>query len=344
MEPTLNERLESKPRPAARLFRVGSLLTMLCTGVVVLAQVGQPKQLATGVFFREGDIKKGHCNNGWVVFGDYVLVIDANFPEAATEALNQAKGAAGNKPLRFVFDTTASEDHAFGNEVWGAQGATIVASDECLKTLTARGPTQFAALGTSRPDVKNSKLRLPQMVFDNKLALDDGNMRVELMTLGPAHNASDAVAYLPKNKVLFTGDVCVNGPFNFLGEANLENWIKALDTLLKLEVNVVAPGHGPTGDKKLLEGQRNFLIELRKQVQAGLAAKKKVEDLKNEVKITDPKLTTWVGPGLPLQVEAVYKELSAKPALASKKEPAKKPEEKKPPGKEPTKVPAKAKN
>lgn len=300
------------------------------------AQVGQPRQLATGVFFREGDVKKGHCNLGWVVFNDYVLIIDANFPEAATEALNQAKAAAGNKPLRFLFNTTSSEDHAFGNDVWGAQGATIIASDACQKALAVRGPAQFAALGNTRADVKASKLRLPQMTFDNKLALDDGNTRVELMHLGVAHNASDAVAYLPKGKALFTGDLCVNGPYNSLVEADTQNWIKALDTLLKLEVNVVAPGHGPSGDKRLLEGQRAFLVELRKQVQAGLAAKKKVEEVKAEVKIAEARLSNWVGPGLPMQVEAVYKELSAKPApskVETKKaaEPARKSAEPRPP-------------
>ena len=311
-----------------------AFLLMWCA--LSVAQVGQPKQLATGVFFREGDLKKGHCNLGWVVFNDYAIIIDAGFPEAATEALGQAKAAAGNKPLRFVFNTTSSEDHAFGNEGWGAQGATIIAADECQKMLAAKGPAQFAALGNTRADVKASKLRLPQMTFDNKLVLDDGTTRLELMYLGPAHNASDAVAYLPKTKVLFTGDLCVNGPYNNLGDASTESWIKALDTLLKLEVNVVAPGHGPSGDKKLLVGQRDFLIELRKQVQASITAKKKVDDARAEVRIADPKLSNWVGPGLPMQVESVYKELSAKIAAPAKPEakkptePAKKPGEVKP--------------
>lgn len=281
-----------------------------------LAQVGQPRQLAIGVFFREGDVKKGHCNTGWVVFNEYVLVIDANFPEAAAEAFNQAKATSSNKPVRFVFDTTSSEDHAFGNEVWGVQGATIIASDLCLKNLTTKGPQQFAALSNTRQDLKGSKLRLPQMVFDNKLVFDDGNMRVELLYLGHAHNASDAVAYLPKHKTLFAGDICVNGPYNNFSEANTEQWIKALDALLKMDINLVAPGHGPTGGKEVLQGQRDFLIAVRREVQAGIKAKKAIESMKNEVKINDAKLAPWVGPGLALQVEAVYKELAAKPALA----------------------------
>ncbi len=303
---------------------------MLACASLALGQVGQPKQLATGVFFREGDVKKGHCNLGWVLFNDYALIIDANFPEAATEALAQAKSAAGNKPLRFLFNTSADEDHAFGNEVWGAQGATIIASDECAKALATRGPTQFAALSTARPDVKASKLRLPQMTFDQKLVLDDGATRVELTALIPAaQHPAGAVAWLPKAKVLFTGDLCVNGPFNNLTDANLDGWLAALDRLLKLDIAIVAPGHGPSGDKKLLEGQRDFLLELRKQVQVGVAAKKKLDEIKADVKITDARLANWVGPGLPIQIEAVFKAVTAK-AVAPPKSDSKKPTEAKP--------------
>ena len=93
------------------------------------------KELAPGVFFREGDLRgKGHCNNGWVVFDDYVLVIDANFPSGAQQVI-QAIKAQTSKPIRFAFDTHHHGDHAYGNQVWTDNGGTIVAHENVLAEM-----------------------------------------------------------------------------------------------------------------------------------------------------------------------------------------------------------------
>src|ERR1051326_9466999 len=88
------------------------------------AEVGQVERLAPDVYFYEGDLKgHGHCNNGWVVFEDYVLVIDANFPSGARETLVQIRKIT-DKPVRFAFDTHHHGDHAYGNQFWVENGAT----------------------------------------------------------------------------------------------------------------------------------------------------------------------------------------------------------------------------
>src|SRR5438094_2641811 len=69
------------------------------------AEVNKAEQIAPGVYFHEGDIQgHGHCNNGWIVFEDYVLVIDANFPSGAQEIMPKIK-AITDKPVRFAVDT-----------------------------------------------------------------------------------------------------------------------------------------------------------------------------------------------------------------------------------------------
>src|SRR5690348_13501079 len=68
-------------------------------------ETNRPVQVADGVFFHQGDIDhQGHCNNGWVIFKDYVLVIDANFPSGAQNILPKIR-ALTSKPVRFAFDT-----------------------------------------------------------------------------------------------------------------------------------------------------------------------------------------------------------------------------------------------
>ncbi|MFM7101072.1 MAG: MBL fold metallo-hydrolase, partial [Verrucomicrobiota bacterium] len=99
-----------------------SLAMFLAVGLLlhapVRAEVGKPQEVAPGVWFHEGDIgRRGHCNNGWIVFRDYVLVIDANFPSGAQDVIPKIR-AVTDKPIRFVFDTHHHGDHAYGNQVW----------------------------------------------------------------------------------------------------------------------------------------------------------------------------------------------------------------------------------
>ena len=115
----------------------------LASGIVALeawqaqppaSQVGRVQRLAPDVYFHEGDITKGHCNNGWVVFEDYVLVVDANYPSGARDVLAKIREIT-TKPIRFAFDTHHHGDHAYGNQVWAEQGATPVAHTGVLDEL-----------------------------------------------------------------------------------------------------------------------------------------------------------------------------------------------------------------
>ena len=63
------------------------------------------------------------------------------------------------------------------------------------------------------------------MLFPKELYFDDGEHRVELLHLGVAHTHGDAFAWLPKERILFSGDACVNGAYNFVGDGNVEKWM-----------------------------------------------------------------------------------------------------------------------
>jgi len=89
-----------------RRFALYVLSTCVITAVLyqrdAATQINTVKELAPGVYFHEGDLRgKGHCNNGWVIFDDYVLVVDANFPSGAQEIIPEDQGAdEQTDPLR----------------------------------------------------------------------------------------------------------------------------------------------------------------------------------------------------------------------------------------------------
>ena len=105
---------------------LGSLIVASPGGVVSFTEesdIGKVDHIAPDVFFHVGDLSRGLCNNGWVIFEDYVLVIDANFPLGAQELLPKIR-AVTDKPVRFAFDTHHHGDHAYGNQTWVENGAT----------------------------------------------------------------------------------------------------------------------------------------------------------------------------------------------------------------------------
>jgi cyclase len=288
------------------------------------AEVNKAVPVASGVYFHQGDIEhQGHCNNGWIVFQDYVLVVDANFPSGAQAILPKIR-ALTSKPIRFAFDTHHHGDHAYGNQVMVDNGATPVAHTGVIEEMKryetgyyGSKPGRWEDTAKSRPDVAASHLRPPSVLFPRELYFDDGKHRVELLHLGIAHTHGDAVAWLPEERILFTGDACVNGPYNFVGDGSVEKWIGTLDAAKKLGARVVCPGHGPRATADVLDDQQVFFKQLREQVGELVSAKKSGREIYEAVSriggnlSAQAQIARYVGKeGLSGQVEKVYTEMT----------------------------------
>jgi cyclase len=286
------------------------------------SEVGRVQKLASDVYFYEGDLKgKGHCNNGWVVFDDYVLVIDANFPSGAKETLEKIREVT-DKPIRFAFDTHHHGDHAYGNQVWVENGATPVAHtgviEEMKKYETGHyggKPGSWEQIAKGREDVRQSKLKPPSLLFPDTMIFDDGRHRVELRYLGVAHTHGDGFAWLPKERILFTGDACVNGPHNYVGDGDTGQWVQTLERARKLGAQVVGPGHGPLGDGTMLDDQLRFFQELRRRVRS-ISRGKSPEEFQSSIEgirealSRDTRITRYIGEFFPSQVAKIYQELT----------------------------------
>jgi cyclase len=128
----------------------------------------------------------------------------------------------------------------------------------------------------------------PALVFADFMAIDDGERRLELKRVGPAHTIGDAVAFLPREGILFTGDLCVNWRFgNNVGDPDADHphWVQVLNDLATWKVKTVVPGHGPLGSIETLRAQAAFLDDLWKQVSAGKKAGRTVDQLLSGVNL-----------------------------------------------------------
>lgn len=295
-----------------------------CIASPVRAGVNEVQKVTEGVFFHEGELRpSGHCNNGWVVFEDYVVVIDANFPSGAQVVIPKIR-AQTDKPISFVFDTHHHGDHAYGNKFWLDQGATPVAHEGALAEmrkyetgLFGDKPGRWEDAAKNRKDLPSTKLKAPTLLYRTEMIFDDGKQRLELLHFGVAHTHGDGFGWLPKEKILFTGDACVNGPYNFTGDGNISEWIKTLDAVKKLGPKIVCPGHGPMGGPELLDDQQAYFRALQDEVKK--FAGKEPAEIEAAVPAImaalkkNERIARYAGNFLPAQVEKAFVEQGGKP-------------------------------
>src|SRR5580700_2343437 len=192
------------------------------------AQPNTVKQIASGVWFREGDLlHEGHCNNIIIEMKDYLIVVDANFPSGARAAMADAKKVS-SKPVKYVFDTHHHGDHAYGNSIWTDAGATTLPYKGVADEMKRYEPKRWQESAKQRKDVaelNRNGPEPPKQTFDKDLfVLEDPTRRVEFHFFGWAHTRGDGFVYLPKERILCTGDAVANGPYNYTADGNVANW------------------------------------------------------------------------------------------------------------------------
>jgi glyoxylase-like metal-dependent hydrolase (beta-lactamase superfamily II) len=133
-------------------------------------------------------------------------------------------------------------------------------------------PQRWLATAAEREDVRSLQLTdapRPELTFrTSPFILKDGTREVQFWFLGWAHTRGDGFVWLPKERILCTGDAAVNGPRNKLWDANIANWPQVLARAEQFHPLHVLPGHGDAGGPEILEGQRTFLSDLYNAVKA----------------------------------------------------------------------------
>jgi glyoxylase-like metal-dependent hydrolase (beta-lactamase superfamily II) len=269
---------------AAVAVRTGGLLlavlVMLGAGPLARAQpVVRAVPVADRVWFVEGATALGSpanrnfiSNAAFFQTADGVVVIDAlGSPALADELLAEIDRVTGRAPVRYLIVTHYHADHVYGLQAFQARGVRIIAHQagrEYLHSETAR-----LRLDASRQELApwidaGTRLVPADRWIDGEVALELGGERFVIRPVGPSHTAEDLVVFMPRQRVLFAGDLVFRGRIPFVGQADSRRWIAALDTLIADRPSLLVPGHGPVsndpGDDLTLT--RDYLVHLRRSM------------------------------------------------------------------------------
>jgi glyoxylase-like metal-dependent hydrolase (beta-lactamase superfamily II) len=207
-------------------------------------------------------------NAGFVVTPVGVVVIDAlGSPALAVRLLAEIRKITA-LPVTHVIVTHYHADHIYGLQTFKAAGARIVAHRAALEYLNSDNAR--LRLEASRQELA------PWVDADTRLIEADewlegtqerviGGVRFVIKPVGPSHTPEDLAIYMPQEKVLFAGDLVFRNRLPFVGQADSNHWIKALDELLVFDTAVVVPGHGPVSHAAVQDMQvtRAYLMHLR---------------------------------------------------------------------------------
>jgi glyoxylase-like metal-dependent hydrolase (beta-lactamase superfamily II) len=283
------------------------------------AQSAAPKLVAPGVWFLEGDAPAGYCNTIVIEMKTYLIVVDGSYPGRVKELLVEIPKLS-TKPVKYVFDTHAHGDHAYGNSLWTKSGATTVGYVGVREEMARYEPQRWQTSAAKREDLRatgESAPEPPTIVFrGRKMVLREGEREVDFLYLGWAHTRGDGWVWLPKERVLCTGDAAVNGPRNKLWDANVANWPRVIDKATALAPKVVLPGHGDAGDAEILRGQAQFLRDLYAEVAKAVHQHKSAQQATADLKMPAAD-ANWVRSDMAQDVGIAYAEIQAgKPAGA----------------------------
>jgi glyoxylase-like metal-dependent hydrolase (beta-lactamase superfamily II) len=242
-------------------------------------------------------------NGAFIVNQDDVVVVDTHLrPSWARETIAEIKKVT-DKPVRYVINTHWHRDHVQGNQAYIAafgSGVTIIQQDfarqDQIKNqpieITTRAPeeiTRLQKLLSSGMDDKGAPLtaaaraqlqrgldlqnayvgEIPQiqlvpgnLTFDRTLVLHEQGRDICLYYYGYAHSRGDAIVYLPAEKIVLTGDVLESG-VPLMRSAYPVEWLGVLESIEKLDWNIVIPGHGGIQrNRETIDGFAAYLGDL----------------------------------------------------------------------------------
>jgi glyoxylase-like metal-dependent hydrolase (beta-lactamase superfamily II) len=246
---------------------------------------------------------EGDPNTGVIVGDDAVMVVDTQATPAMAQDVIRRIREVTDKPIKYV---VMSHYHAV--RVLGAsayQPHEIIASQDTYDLIVERGEADMKSEIERFPRLFRAVetipgLTWPTIAFKGEMTVWLGKLEVRLMQLGRGHTKGDTVAWLPQEKILFSGDLVEFGATPYAGDAYFQDWPHTLDRLAQLGPEKLVPGRGaalttPEMVQQGLAGTRAFVSDVYASVKAGAAAGKDLRTVYKETHAAlSPKYGQWV--------------------------------------------------
>lgn len=211
-------------------------------------------------------------NIGIIVGRDGVLVVDTGMGPRNAETVLQEVKKITSKPVAYLTITHFHPEHGMGAQAFPASTIVIYPTAQKIELLE-KGPAMMKEFSGVSPEIadllKPVKFRMPNVTFSEEAEVDLGDFPVRLLHWNSAHTRGDNFVFLPKQRVVFGGDVVINRFFPIMADSDSSgtNWIEILGRLEKLNPAIVVPGHGEVGDVGLITAMRDYLVFVRDGVQ-----------------------------------------------------------------------------
>ncbi len=229
------------------------------------------------------------ANATFLVGPDAIFVVDPGLNAAEGEKLLREIRKISAQPVKYILNTHYHPDHQGANGVVGPEAVVISTAftrQQTLRLIAEQGKRKEKNSGNapaaSRPDFR---FRAATETVEGTLTVYLGQHRVEIRRVGPAHTGGDAYAYFPDQGAVSTGDLFLTDCSPAMDQGSVENWIRALDSMLALRAARFVPGHFEVASREKLQRFRDYLADLYAQVKRMVEAGATLEQVRNSARL-----------------------------------------------------------
>ncbi len=230
---------------------------------------------------------KGFVSNVCTVdTGDSIVVIEAGPTYVFAKELNELIKKKYAKEVSYVIATNFHDDRYTGASFYKEKNIPIIAHKTIVKELK-ENPDKFNRIPriTSKEEYSKSKVVDADIFTNDKYIIKGKNLNIEILKLSQASNSvSDISVFIPSENFIFTGNIVFNGRMiKYVKYSNINEWIKALEKLEKMNIKYVMGGHGKEFDKTSYKPTLEYLRVLKQSVTKAYDDEVDVEDIYNYV-------------------------------------------------------------
>lgn len=272
----------------------------------------------------------GSLGNATILdLGNITLVVDTFLTLQAASDLKEAATYITGKPVSYVVNTHWHSDHTSGNQVFAPEAHIIstTATREMMDTFSRQRIAQYRenteqmnqAIHQQEiqmqqetdkklkremawdnasdrefmqmlPDLEHT---IPTITFDQQMVIHGSKCTVQLLTFGGGHTHSDAILYIPEEKIVITGDLVLSKHHPVLANANPQEWQHILEQIEQLEVEKIIPGHGEVCSLQELHDVKGYISDMLALVTEAVQNKQPMDDIEVPLKYNGWSFTTY---------------------------------------------------